>query len=83
MENGKLLNLKNAALKEISEANSVDSLNAVRNTYLSKFKTLLHNFICNMFFYAIINSEFESEDAYGKRQIIKIKRNRSCRNRKC
>ena len=36
MENEKLLNLKNAALKEISDANSVDSLNAVRNTYLSK-----------------------------------------------
>ena len=36
MENEKLLNLKNAALKEIGDANSVDSLNAVRNTYLSK-----------------------------------------------
>ena len=36
MENEKLLNLKNAALKEVEEASSVDSLNAVRNTYLSK-----------------------------------------------
>ena len=36
MENEKLLNLKNSALKEVEEANSVDSLNAVRNTYLSK-----------------------------------------------
>ena len=29
-------------------------------------KTLLQNFICNMFFYAIILNEFESEAAYGK-----------------
>ena len=36
MENEKLLSLKNAALKDINEANSVDSLNNVRNTYLSK-----------------------------------------------
>ena len=36
MENEKLLNLKNAALKEINDAQSVDSLNNVRNTYLSK-----------------------------------------------
>ncbi len=36
MENENLLKLKNAALKEIEEANGVDSLNAVRNTYLSK-----------------------------------------------
>ena len=36
MENENLLKLKNAALKDIEEANSVDSLNAVRNTYLSK-----------------------------------------------
>ena len=32
MENEKLLNLKNSALKEVEEANRVDSLNAVRNT---------------------------------------------------
>ena len=36
MENDKLLNLKNSALEEISKAESVDSLNNVRNTYLSK-----------------------------------------------
>ena len=36
MENDKLLNLKNNALKEINEAQTVDSLNNVRNTYLSK-----------------------------------------------
>ena len=36
MENDKLLNLKNNALKEIKEAETVDSLNNVRNTYLSK-----------------------------------------------
>ena len=36
MENDKLLNLKNSAFDEISKAESVDSLNAVRNTYLSK-----------------------------------------------
>ena len=36
MENEQSLNLKNAALKEIGDANSVDSLNAVRNTYFSK-----------------------------------------------
>ena len=36
MENDKLLNLKNSALEEIGKAESVDSLNNVRNTYLSK-----------------------------------------------
>lgn len=36
MENDKLLALKTNALKDINDANSVDSLNNVRNTYLSK-----------------------------------------------
>ena len=36
--------------------------------------------MCNMFFCAIIISEFESEGAYGKWEIIKFKERRSKRD---